>query len=291
MYGSGEMTFVGFHNPSVRDFLKPKLGEQRLFSRLVSAASYFEQIELLVRYATHRDAPPAMEAALISAGDEVLDACVRLLDARLARKRFSFAPQSREHRVCKTIHIARAVSRGVDREWLLHQMEALCGSWEKGVGDRQAAVQLLRTLHSDPEADPAPSWIISAKCLLTEFEDVQDVASYNEFVGAFPSQVSEEDEDIAAEAFVAMVEAEVRRLSGDAVDADSVERALDELRSAAIDLSVDIESELTPLEWLLEDLPTEEPDDDLGTRRHSQERDWSESRSDAEIDVLFESLL
>jgi len=156
--------FVGFHNPSIREFVLDWLvGDGHLLSDVLESALFIDQIYLLHAYATVRagdDGPnEALRAALDERSHLVARALERLImSPALGMHRFLIYGVDEgwlESRLCEALRLPDHYLPPGD--WFQDQVCIVAARWQKGVGGRSDAVSLMKALRRRGVGRRAPA--------------------------------------------------------------------------------------------------------------------------------------
>jgi hypothetical protein len=205
----GDKISVSFHNPSIRDFLEDFLSNsERDVLDLVSGAHFYEQYvnlwegrgghryrainhhheEFLRHLARNIFGPTASAIRQLNSHNEVIGLKHRAVSNE---SRTGFAL-----RVCKELK-----HKGGD-QFLKEILDTLETRWERGQGDKEDLVRLLKSL-TDYGLDRGNTAFVMAKqCLSSKTEGIEDFRALAKFMAMYPEEVLPTDLEVLRSKFL-----------------------------------------------------------------------------------------
>jgi len=292
-------TAVGFHNPSIRDYIEHYLGEnpQDLMDT-VEAALFFDQVNRATLLLLGRATPTEGSGLVGDEGQGIARALERTLDApgcqivQVRRWPRGYdvvrADQAKSGRLCSSLLLAETV--GEARPYVLAQVDAFADCVDGLSPDRADLVTLIE---QGREADwiaeeRVHMWLQGMKGYLLETPDTwSEVEALASWRREWPSELSEEEGEALEESMGEAIEREVSYYMEEEPDAEEVQAFAGNLISVTESMGWDHAGNISALEERAEELRPPEPDYD--------HEEWHGGRpigggATDDIDSVFDSL-
>lgn len=320
-YREHHQTLVGFHNPSVQDFVERRLSEEPLDIRdLASGGAFLEQYRSLWRgrgaskfwtWAGQGPAPPEWPAAPVRYGgvkeysDDFVDGLERVIEGQtcmLIQQR-GWAGDVRwghnfiwfEERVDFVLEVAQGLQTPKAEAFARRMLNRLAARVSTGdCSDREGLIGLMERIRGGEAPGESAEGVLyraARSLLVTQLDDPNDYWSVGSLIRSEPSAVTPAERDMIRTSFRELypdLVSEALRAS-DPTDAPWVRDLAEQLTALGEPLEMDLSDAVLEITEHADELEGPEPDDDRGWRGGSTAGD-DPGLSANEIDQMFEGL-